>query len=234
MEHSGSLAARFVAAAITYSTAHVRPEVLAWSRVFVCCKRMWPPPIKLRESPLYHGCVCWVSHQRREYSVKTALAAAVSQERRLMAAVSARSEGVCGYVVLRYGYCYGCRASQKRINMSASHGVSRLLPAFWPQRVPCLPCVQRTVPAVWTARQLALWTGQRAKHRERRRWALLPPKRAQKMIWTCQKTQKLCWRGCTDQIRDDLSIKIISWISWIKFKNMCPYCFFKNKWTHYW
>ena len=43
-----------------------------------------------------------------------------------MAAVSARSEGVCGYVVLRYGYCYGCRASQKRINMSAVPMASRV------------------------------------------------------------------------------------------------------------
>ena len=75
----------------------------------------------------YHGCVCWVSHERREYSLKTALAAAVSRERRLVtAAVPARSEGVCSYVVLCYGYCYGCCASQKRINMSAVPMASRV------------------------------------------------------------------------------------------------------------
>ena len=56
---------------------------------------------------LPHGCVHWVSQERREHSST------------VMAAVSARREVVCRYVVLCYICFCGCCASQKRINVSA-------------------------------------------------------------------------------------------------------------------
>ena len=121
MEYSGSLAPRFVTAAVTYSTAHAHQEVLAWSRVFCVLYAYVTPPIKLREWPLHHGCVCWVSHERREYSVNTALAA-----------VSARREAVCSYVVLLWLLLWLLCQPEENKHVCRSHGVSRLLPAFQP------------------------------------------------------------------------------------------------------
>ena len=78
-----------VTAEITYSTEHVCQEILAGSQVV------------LRSSPvllLRHGCVHWVSHERREYRASIATAT----------------------VTARRKYYYGCCTSQERINVSAA------------------------------------------------------------------------------------------------------------------
>ena len=82
-------------AEIIYSSEHAHQELLAWPRV-VCCRDIWAPPKELRHLLLPHSCVCWFNHERREYSVSAATAAE-----------SARRES-----------CYGCCASQERINRS--------------------------------------------------------------------------------------------------------------------
>ena len=107
----------YVTAEITYSTVHVLHKVLPWPWV-VCSMPIWAPSIKRQELLLPQGSVHWVSHERREYSVNVA-----------MAAVSARREAVCGYVVLCYVYCCSCCASLKRTNVSAFPMAPRI---FWP------------------------------------------------------------------------------------------------------
>ena len=81
------------------STAHVRQEVLARSWVgIVGGMHLWAPPRKWWNFMLHHCCcVHWVNHARREYSMSATITDA-----------SARRE-----------YCYGCWASQERINLSA-------------------------------------------------------------------------------------------------------------------
>ena len=84
-----------VTAEITYSTEHVCQEILAGSQVV------------LRSSPvllLRHGCVHWVSHQRREYRASIATAT----------------------VTARRKYYYGCCTSQERIELFAVPTVSQV------------------------------------------------------------------------------------------------------------
>ena len=211
MEYSGSLAPRFVTAAITYSTAHAHQEVLAWSRVFCVFYAYVTPPIKLREWPLHHGCVCWVSHERREYSVNTALAAAFSQERRLLWLLCRPGERLCAVMLCCYGYCYGCCASQKRINMSAGPMASHVF--FRPSSL--LAHALPTLGSANSARSMnSKTTGtvnrMKSKTQGKKKMGLFAPKKGSKNDMDMSKTQKLCWRGSTDQIRDNLSNKIIS------------------------
>ena len=79
MAYSGSLTPSFVnndcvTAEITYSTAHALHEVLTLVTGGVWHSDMCAPPRKHLLLP--HGCVRWVSHQRRKYRVSTAMAAA--------------------------------------------------------------------------------------------------------------------------------------------------------------
>ena len=59
----------YVTAEIIYSTAHVHHKVLAWSRTTLCCMPVWASPEETVASLLCHGCIHWVSHERREPSV---------------------------------------------------------------------------------------------------------------------------------------------------------------------
>ena len=109
MACSGSLAPSFV-----NKKLEVRSFV-ALHTTTLCCADIWAPPVKWQELLLRHGCVCWVRHKRKEYSVNTARAAAsAKREHCVMAVVSARRAAVLCYVC-----CYSCCASQKRINTSA-------------------------------------------------------------------------------------------------------------------
>jgi len=79
MACSGSLTPCFVnndyeIADIIYSTVHAHRKVLTWSWVTMCSTPVWAPPKKVVALLLYHSCVCWVSHKRREHSVSTATA----------------------------------------------------------------------------------------------------------------------------------------------------------------
>ena len=109
---------------ITYSTEHVCHEILVWSRVVLC-----NTPVLL----LRHGCVHWVSHERREYRASIATAT----------------------VTARRKYCYGCCTSQERFNVSAAPMAPPV--SFLPLSS-CLayPRVQQTV---WTTRQLGSQAG---------------------------------------------------------------------------
>ena len=84
------------------------------------CRVMSAPPKNQRHLLLCHNCVCWVSYERIEYSVSTAMATA-----------STRRE-----------YCYGCWVSQERINVSAVPIAPWV--SFQTQLTPCLPWVQQT------------------------------------------------------------------------------------------
>ena len=123
MSCSGSVATCFinndhVTAEIIYSTARVCHEVLTWSRVTLCCTYIWASPIKWGELLLYHGCIYWVSHERREYSVNAATAIS-SARRKYWCGYCVIQEVVCSYVVLCYVCGSRCCASQRRIDVSA-------------------------------------------------------------------------------------------------------------------
>ena len=80
MACSGSLIPCFLSndyelAEIIYSTVHAHHKVLTWSWVTVCSTPVSAPPKKVVALLLYHSCVCWVSHKRREHSMSTATAA---------------------------------------------------------------------------------------------------------------------------------------------------------------
>ena len=143
MVYPGPLAPHFVnndyvTAEVIYSTVHASHELFTWSQV-VYGIHMWAPPEEVAALLLHHWCVCWVTQERREYSMSTATAAA-----------SARREVVLSLVM--YVCCHSCCTSQERINMSAVYGSS--------ESSSLLACalsiwVQWTVQAVWTAKQLA-------------------------------------------------------------------------------
>ena len=106
----------YVTAEITYNIAHMCHKVLAWPQATVT---KWVSCRKWRHLLLHHGCVCWVNHERREYSMSTAMADA-----------SAKRE-----------YCYGCCASQQRIkHVCSSYGSLSFLPAS--PLAPYLPWVK--------------------------------------------------------------------------------------------
>ena len=56
---------------------------------------------------LHQGCVCWVSHKRREYSMSTATAAASAWRK----------------------YCYGHCASQERVSIVLGHAMAAAMAA---------------------------------------------------------------------------------------------------------
>ena len=82
----------YVTAEIICIVMHLSQEILTPSGATLCCPDISAPLRKQQQLLLHHGCVHWVSHERREYSMYTAMAAA-----------SARRE--C---------CYGCCVSQER------------------------------------------------------------------------------------------------------------------------
>ena len=142
MACSGSLAPSFVNRKL-----EVR-SFIALHTTTLCCADIWAPPIKWQELLLRHGCVCWVRHKRKEYSVNTARAAASARrEHCVMAVVSARRAAVLCYVC-----CYSCCASQKRINTSAKKKKK-------PTNTPAVPAVltsscilqARTLPTLRSA-----------------------------------------------------------------------------------
>ena len=72
----------YVTAEIIYSTVHAHHEVFTWSWV-ICVWYVYMSSTKKKVVALllHHGCVLWVSHERRKYSMST-----------VMVAVSARRE----------------------------------------------------------------------------------------------------------------------------------------------
>ena len=83
MACSDSLAPQFinndhVTAEPVCSTAHVPQEVLPWPQATLALYAE-APPRKQRHLLLHRGCVRWVSHERREYSVSTVKAAATAK-----------------------------------------------------------------------------------------------------------------------------------------------------------
>ena len=85
----------YVTAELICSAAHACHKVLAWSRV-VCCVDTSSTQKVVALLP-HHGCVCWVSRKRREYSMSTTKAAASS----------------------RRASCYSYCDCQERVDMSA-------------------------------------------------------------------------------------------------------------------
>ena len=77
----------YVTAEIICSTGHAHHEVPARSPATLWSTYTWDPSKEIEALMLHQGCVPWVSHERREYSVSTAVAAASSWENTVMAAV---------------------------------------------------------------------------------------------------------------------------------------------------
>ena len=69
----------YVTAEIIYSTAYACHEVLAWSRTTLWYTHVWAVPRKQWHLWPCHGCVPWVSQERRECSVSVAMAAAAAR-----------------------------------------------------------------------------------------------------------------------------------------------------------
>ena len=174
---------------------------------------MWPPPIKLRELLLHHGCVWWVSHERK--TGREACSGCCNQPGEGCDGCRVSGEGGCVQLcrvmfgLLLLLHWHRLLRQPEGINMSAAPMASRV--SFRPLSS-CLAypgfskqCQRYEQQVNWPCEQDE---GQNTGKEED--GPFCPQKGAQKMIWTCQKTQKLCGRGSTDQIRGNLSIRIIS------------------------
>ena len=106
---------------------------------------IWALPKKQRALLLPHSCVCWVSHEKREYSVSPATAAASARSECCYGLCASQERGLC-CVRLCCGCCFVlCQPGENKC-VCSSYLSSGLLPAFY--FVLCLPWVQPTVQTV--------------------------------------------------------------------------------------
>lgn len=150
MGYSGSLAPRFVAAA-SLTAPRASSRGTRWVTGFVCWKHMWPPPIKLRALLLHHGCVWWVSHERK--AGREACSGCGNQPGEGCDGCRVSQEGGCVQLcrvmlgLLLLLHWHRLLRQPEGINMSAAPKASGV--SFRPLKLmPRLPWLQQTVPAV--------------------------------------------------------------------------------------
>lgn len=191
MEYSAPLAPRLVTAAVTYSTACALWRYSLGHGFFCVLYAYVTPPIKPAGMTTASWlCLLGQPRKREEYTDYCSGCSIQPGEKTVRAAVSARREAVCSYVVLLWLLLW--RASQKRINMSAGPMASHVLfPAFQP-----LAHALPTLGSANSARSMnSKTTGtvnrMKSKTQGKKKMGLLPPKKgSQQMIWTCQKHRR--------------------------------------------